>query len=358
MKKIIALVTIVCLLFALGACAADTTTTQGSATTQPTSDDTVYKFNVSFAAPEFVSTSITASLDRIQEQSNGRIEFTYYYSWSLTSVPTVIDDLNSGVVDIAAVPISEHINLFPYSNLITYTPFLGLPGTAEAGEIFDEMCQEMETLSQEYTNAGVYYWTNYPMPGYNIYTTEDHAITTPDDLKGLKLITSSALMQEYVTANGGAAVSTPVTEYATSLNTNVVDGAITHINVMAAFGCLDFLNAGTVFGETGTAMSVMTMCFSSDKWNKLPEDLQQLFVDEADALRENQCDADLATQANALAALEEKGTVTYLTDDQIAVWADAFKVQREAYIAELISNGHADAQDVYDALMTKMAAYE
>jgi TRAP-type C4-dicarboxylate transport system substrate-binding protein len=144
MKKIIALVLVFSLVFALAACGGggDSEPVGGDG---PADEGKVYKMNVSFAAPEFSNPGITAAFERIQEASNGRIEFTYYYSWSLSSVPTVIDDLNSGIVDIAAVPVTEHMNLFPYTNLVTYTPFLGLPGTMAAGDFFHELYHENET---------------------------------------------------------------------------------------------------------------------------------------------------------------------------------------------------------------------
>lgn len=358
MKRIIALIMVFCMVFVLAACGGAEAPAEETDGTPAADDGKVYEMSVSFAAPEFSTTEITASLDRIQAASNGRIKFTYYYSWSITSVPTVVDDLNSGVVDIAAVPINEHLNVFPYSNLITYTPFLGLPGQMEMGEIFDEMYDENDALQQEYAKAGLTYWTNYPLPGYHIFTTKDHAIKTPGDLKGLKLISSSALMQGYISANGGAAVTAPVTEYATSLNTNVVDGVINHINVLAAFGCLDFLNAATVFGDSGTAMAIMAMCISNDAWNELPANLQQLFADEAAALRDNQGAWDKAASEANIKVIEDKGgAVTYLTDAEVKAWADVFTAQREAYIKELAAGGATEAQAIYDALTEKIAAY-
>jgi len=370
MKRIIALIMVLCLVFAFTACSsgkapaepaqtpAGGQAQQPAAPAAPADDGKVYKFNVSFAAPEFSTTEITAALDRIQEASKGRIEFTYYYSWSITSVPTVVDDLNSGVVDIAAVPVNEHVNLFPYTNLVTYTPFLGLPGMIETADIFHELYSEHEAIQKEYENAGLKYWTNYPCPVYHIFTTKDHSIRKPQDLKGLKLISSSSLMQKYITANGGAAVTAPVTEYATSLNTNVVDGVINHANVIAAFGCLDFINAATVFGESGTADALMIMCFSQKAWNSLPADLQQLFIDEADNLRHDQGAWDKEASQKYISAIEEKGgNVIRLTPEEIAVWADAFKEMREAYIQELIAGGATEAQNIYDALMQKIAKY-
>jgi TRAP-type C4-dicarboxylate transport system substrate-binding protein len=357
MKKIIALVLVFSLVFALAACGGggDSEPVGGDG---PADEGKVYKMNVSFAAPEFSNPGITAAFERIQEASNGRIEFTYYYSWSLSSVPTVIDDLNSGIVDIAAVPVTEHMNLFPYTNLVTYTPFLGLPGTMAAGDFFHELYHENEAIQEEYEKAGVVYWTNYPLPPYNIYTTKDFAIKTPDDLNGLKLISSSALMQQFIDSHGGAVVNAPVTEYATSLNTSVVDGVINHANVLAAFGALDFVNGATAFGDSGTALAILTMCISENTWNDLPEDLQQLFLDEADNLRHDQGAWDIENGQKNLASIEEKGgTVTYLTEEEMKVWQDAFAEMLEDYIAELNANGATEAQNIYDQLMKKIANY-
>lgn len=365
-RKLLSIVLALCLVVALAAGCTNSATTSEPPTSntptstqpsvEPTVDNTVYKLNVSFAAPEFSTTEITAALDRIQEKSNGRIEFTYYYSWSLTSVPTCIDDLNSGVVDICAVPITEHLNLFPYSSLVTYTPFLGLPTILDAAQIYDELYDENPEFEQEYANIGLVYWTNYPCPGYDIFTTKDYSIRTPDDLGGLKLITSSSMMQKFIANHGGAAVSTPVTEYATSLNTNVVNGAINHANVMRAFGCLDFIKGATIFGEQGTAIALMAMAFSEQTWNKLPADLQQLFTDEAEALRDDQGGWETGAAKGAIASISEAGgTVITLTGDEIQVWRDAFEDLRVEYIDSLVSGGATNAHAIYDAVQAKIA---
>ena len=349
MKKIIALLLALVMVVALVACGG------------PKSGDTdkVYEMNVSFAAPEFSTTEITAALNRIQEASNGRIKFNYYYSWSLASVPTVVDDLTSGVVDIAAVPINEHLALFPYSNLVTYTPFLGLPNMLAASKIYDELYAENKVFPEEYAKLGLHYWTNYPCPGYNIYTTADHQIRTPDDLNGLKLISSSSMMAKFITAHGGAVLNSPVTDYATNLNTNVADGVVNHANVLAAFGCTDFVKGATVFGEQGTAVSLMMMCFAEDFWNNLPDDLKALFEAEATALRDNQGAWDNGANGSNIQAVADKGgVVTTLTDEEIKVWQDAFAPYLAEYIAELEKGGATEAQTIYNALQAKIAGYK
>ena len=355
MKKFLALILALVMVLGLVACGEKAPAADEGTDAPAVEDNTVYKMNVSFAAPEFSTTEITAALDRIQAASNGRIEFTYYYSWSLTSVPAVVKDMNNGIVDIAAVPINEHLVDFPYSNLVTYTPFLGLPNMLEAAKLYDELYDEFDVFAEEYANNGLVYWTNFPCPGYNIYTTADHAIRVPSDLAGLKIISSSEMMSKFLTANGAAVVNAPVTDYATSLNTNVADGVVNHANVLAAFGCMDFIKGATVFGDQGTAVSIMMMCFSEAAWNKLPADLQALFTAEAEALRDGQGAWDNNANGGNIAGISGKGgVVTTLTDAEIQVWQDAFAPYLNDYITSLEQSGATQARAVYDALMAKI----
>ncbi len=259
-------------------------------------------------------------------------------------MPTVVDDLNSGVCDIAAVPINGHLNLFPYSNLITYTPFLGLPGMLETADLFTEMHNEQEAISKEYTNAGLHYWTTPCLATIFIPPTRKMRSERPEDLKGLKLISSSALMQAYITDHQGAAVTAPVTEYTTSLNTNVVDGIINHINVLAAFGCMDFIQAATVFGDSGTATAPMVMAISEKVWSQLSPDLQKLFNDEAKILVTVRAVGTGMLTKGILILSKKKAEPLRLTEAEIKVWADIFAVQREAYIDQLIADGHTEAR--------------
>ena len=322
----------------------------------PPVDNTVYHFNVSLHAPEFSCTEVTAGLDRIQEISNGRIEMTYYYSWSLSSVPTIVDDMNVGVVDIGVIPVNEHLNLFPYTNLVTYTPFLGLPDMRETARIYDEMLVENSVFVEEYAKNGLVYWTNIPNPNYDIFLGTDHEIRVPSDLNGIKLITSSSMMQRFITQNGGAPVMTPVTEYATSLSTNVVDGAINHANVMRGFGVIDFIKGVTLFGDQGTAKALMILAFSEQAWNKLPADLQQIFIDEAENIRENQGEWDFNSMNGNIGAIRGAGgNVIELSDAEIQVWRDAFSTLLDEYIDDLTRGGATEARAMYNAVQAKIA---
>ena len=320
----------------------------------PPPDNTVYKFNVSFAMPEFSAEEVVFAFDRIQEASNGRIEFTHYFSWSLTSVPGCIDDMNAGLVDIAMVPVHEHLNRFPLNSLVYFTPFLGFDPYYKVTALYDEMFLEWPELAKEYTDAGLVYWTNFAMPAYNIFTTGPSNIRTPDDLRGNKIIAGTFLLQQFINAYGGAPVYTPAPEYATSLSTNVVDGIINHANVLRAFGCIDFIKGGTLFGESGIHTGLMMMMFSEQAWNKLPADLQQLFKDEAPALRDNHTMWDYNSHGGNLGAIRGAGgTLIELTPAEMKVWEDAFAPFIDDYLEELASDGYTNARNLYDTMKAK-----
>ena len=128
------------------------------------------------------------------------------------------------------------------------------------------------------------------------------------------------------------------------------------IQAVVLLGCLDFLNGVTTFGESGMAMNLMMMCISQSCWDRLPEDLQQLFNDEIDNLLNEQCDQDIEMSTNNMKVLEDRGVpITALNEEEIAVWRDAFDDMRQGYIDELESTGYDQAQELYDALMEKLA---
>ncbi|MBQ8663446.1 MAG: TRAP transporter substrate-binding protein DctP [Eubacterium sp.] len=357
-KKILALVLCVGLIASFATACGNDEGAAGNGSGAAAGNEEVYKFDVSFATPEPITVAMTETFERIEEASNGRIEFTYYYSWSLSSVNTIIDDFNTGIVDIGVVPINMHTNLFPYSNLVTDTPFMGIPSMEANTIIYDELYDEYDVFKAEFDNAGLHYWTCFANAPYHLFSVGNNAITTPADLNGVKLMTDDAMLQQYITNHGGAPVSSPVTEYATNLNTNVVDGAINHGATFSAFGCLDFLNSATIFGDQGILSSIACVCFSQDAWNSLPADLQQLFDDEATNLRDNYT-AEVAAMADgAIQTLVDSGKdIVFLTEEQIAAWSEGFDDILADKIAELEKNGATEAQKYYDIVQDKIAAY-
>ncbi len=321
-------------------------------------EDKVYEFNVSFAAPEMATTALTAVFERMEEQSEGRLKFNIFYSWSLTSIDSVVKDLQSGVADIAAVAPHEYLNLFPRNTMVTGTPFLGQPGMVEAGEIYTELLEEYPSLMQEYEELGLHYWTYYYNPPYNLFSTEETSAITPDDFKGRKVITSESMMQQLIADNNGAPVTSAITDYYSNLEKGVADGALSHLNALNAFGCGELLNSATVFGEGGMYMKTMVFLFNGDKWDELPDDLKAIIDGEAANLAAESAVEELSKTQAGMAAFAEKGTVHELTEEEVEVWKTEFAPILEEYLVQLESEGVEDARELYEAVEEKVASYK
>lgn len=370
MKKMLCTILALCLiLVAFAGCnggnqPASTAASTGSAATStagssepapaPAGDGETFHFNVSLSTPEQHSVPIVEILDRIQDESNGRIEMTYYYSWSLTSVATIIDDMNSGIVDMGVHSL-ENDTFFPYSNLITNTPFMGMT-MALTAENFDEMYDQYPVFEEEFTKNGIVYWAAHPINEQQLYTVTDHEIRTPADLNGLRIATGVPMLQQFINENGGAGVSFAVPELSTLVNTGVVDGVMQQPGIMTAFGVIDFLGSATIFGEAGISSATMVFSFAKDKWDAMPADLQQLFTDEAVNMRDSIAAFmyELNTPVNE--GLLENTPAIKLTDEEIKVWSDAFAPIAAAHIEDLNSRGCDQAQEIYDAVKAKVAA--
>jgi len=279
---------------------------------------------------------------------------TYYYSWSLTSVATIIDDFNSGIVDIG-VHSFENDTFFPYSNLITNTPFLGMPGLLETARIYDEIFAEHPALAQEFARNGLVFWTPHPIAEQQLYTNSDFAIRVPGDLNGRRFTTNLVMLQQFLARNGAAGVSAPVTELASMVNTGVVDGVLQHPGVILSFGLEDFIEGATLFGNKGILSAMMSMSFSEHAWNSMPTDLQKLFVDEAETLREEQGQLQIRMNYPVNDRLSASVPVQVLSDAEIQVWVDDFSDIIDAHVEDMIRRGHSEAREILDAVRTKIA---
>ena len=318
-------------------------------------EDEVFHFNVSFMNPEPAAAGIVEALDRIQEASNGRITMTYYFSWALTSVATIIDDFNSGIVDIG-VHSFENDTFFPYANLITNTPFLGMPSIHEAARIFAEMYEDYPVLAEEFARNGIVFWTLQPFPSTQLYTRSDFEIRMPSDLAGRRIITNLPMLQEFLSNNGAAGVSAPVTDISTMINTGVADGVMQHPGVMLAFGVLDFLEGATFYGPGGILSAMGSISFSEQAWNRLPADLQQLFIDEADNVREAMASLQYVVNMPVNDRLIEQVPVQQLSDAEIQAWLDDFAPIIDAHVETMIGRGHTEARNILDSVRARIAA--
>ena len=355
MKKVIAL--LLALVLCLGLLAACGPKDPG--TEKPADDGKVYEINVNLTFPEVSADGFKKWCAEVTEATGGRVKFNNYYSYSLVALPDVVKGLQTGLVDMSAVTLYEYPSIFPLNGNVFGLPFLGWKDEKSCTEIYWEMIKECPELLAEYEKLGLHYMSAYAMPGYNLFMTKAGPMETPADLKGHKVITVSPAAQQLLAANGGAPVSAAPTDYYSNLEKGVADSAISHINVMGAFGVVpELIEKAVFFGDeySGAYMYMLGFVFSEDFWNKLPADIQAVLTEKAPLLGQYCLEADMALTGVMLKKLDEKGAEkVVLTDEQVKVWADALTEHTQSELDEW-SKDNAAVESIYNTILEKIAA--
>ncbi len=176
-------------------------------------------------------------------------------------------------------------------------------------------------------------------PGYQIHTI-NKAIKTPDDLSGLKIISTGGPFASAITKSGGAPLDVPVHEYYTSLEKGLADGIVTHPGLLIAFRIAELVRYHTFFGDAGVTTRNSIFIFNLDSWNKLGPDGQKVFNDLEPVVMEMVAkgyDAELGIFYDI--AQKAGHTITNLTPEEIKVWSDMYATEHEEWVAKCEAAG-------------------
>lgn len=332
------------------------TPSSGATSETPSDSGETYNLVVSLTKGQNNTTALQAYLADIEAASNGRITFEIYYSGQLLAVDEIPQGLETGVADITEFVLSQFPSMFPLSSTIPGLPFLGM--TTETDAMFGILYNETPEMQKEFEDAGMVLLNYLCMMPYNFHMTGTDPITAPEDLAGLKVITSRADVTNFLQSVGASAVASAPPDYYTNLSNGVVDGTLLHYPMMYNNGLIETVKQHVMFEEGGGMyMDTGVYVISSGAWNKLPADLQALFTDEervAKFFADNQESMEIDA-AKGLAAAEEQGNIIhYLTDDELVAWQEAFAAINAQTLADLDGQG-LPATEIYERALEIIA---
>lgn len=355
MKKVIALLLALAMVFALCACGgseatsapAESAAASGEAAA-PASDE-VITVAMQLSFPEESAAGVKEVVAAIEEASGGRVKFELYYSFSFVESADVPEALKTNQLDIAGMNLSEYPATFPLNGSMCALPLLNYPGWEAANKIYLNMLYNTPDMMAEFTDNGMVFWAGYMMPGYQLYSTKELTDLTPSVFNGKTVMVDNAQMQEMVNANKGGSSMVIPTDYLTNLQNGVADTLMQHVCCAYVFGCFDYVKSAYFFGEGGFYNLNLGYAMSETFWNGLPEDIQAIFAEYADDLCYKSYTSDVALYDNvAYPTLEEKATITVLNDEQIAVWQEAI----QPIVDGAVANIEKDSPNVATHLQT------
>ncbi len=254
------------------------------------------------APPESSAVGFKWMAEEITKRSHGSINMVFHGATLMTKELEIMDAVKSGNVAIGT-PVGAACTVFP-ETCVFLTPYL-VRDYAHAYTMFNgEIGRELDETFQKKYGVKILFFYDY---GFRHFWNNRRPITTPADLKGLKLrVQQGRVFADTVNGLGASAVPMGFGEVIPAAQQGVIDGAdlpIVNIFALKIYEVSKYVSM--TYHNYGPTVLVMNLGI----WKSLPADQQKLILDVS---RETQAKIRQLTEsvdnlAKAKELLEPKG---------------------------------------------------
>jgi len=256
---------------------------------------------------------------RVAAETEHTIEFVEGYGGAIAGVAETLEAVQNGILDIGAYcmcfePAKLFLHNFPY-----YAPF-GPQDSEQQMQAVRAVYDETPWLSEVFETAykqkllGLHGWDN-----YHLGTTEPW--DSVNDLKGVK-IGGAGPNLPWLEFAGAVPVQSTLPDGYLSLQTGVYNGWLMFPSAYLGF---KFYEPAPHYTQIGFgAMGVNALTMNAKKFNKLPEDVQQILLEVGRGYEAQAGESLNARQAAGLAGLADVGAeLKILPEEARAGWAES-----------------------------------
>jgi len=254
------------------------------------------------APPESGAVGLKYMAEEVTRRSNGAITMVFHGGTLLNKELEIMDAVKSGNVAIGC-PSGAASTVFPEMGVFL-TPYL-VRDYAHAYTMFNgQIGKELDDTFQKKHKVKVLFFFDY---GFRHFWNGKRPITTPADLKGLKMrVQQGRVFADTVNGLGASAVPMPFGEVIPAAQQGVIDGAdlpIVNINALKIYEVSKYVSM--TYHNYGPSVVVMNL----DVWKSLPADQQHLILEVATEAQKKIREAteSVDNYAKAKEILEAKG---------------------------------------------------
>jgi TRAP-type C4-dicarboxylate transport system substrate-binding protein len=205
--------------------------------------------------------------DMIQERSNGRVQFKYFYGTSLIKKPQFVDAVARGIADISTGPISFVTGKIPELSVFEVYGALKLDKHLEMQEAVEP------TLIEVFEKKGIR-----PLmcqyTGSCIFPHKTKFVKTPADWKGQKMRLAGRWQSTLGKQWGASPVFMPPAELYVALQRGVIDGYMLIWDIV--YG-LKLYEVGPYIVDSGFSNNIEVVTMNLKKWQQLTPADQKIF---------------------------------------------------------------------------------
>lgn len=346
MKKFLALMLVLAMVFTLCACGAkEETPAEAPAETPAPADvpeetpaepeveynEITLKFGTASGDTSLTAITFNEWGNRVSEATGGKVKVDVYTSSVLGNNTEMTQGAQMGTIDFVVIQPAGIADMGAKKMNLLSLPYLFEDYDQYCNTLFSEIGDE---LLQDITdNVEGLIGFSYLPDGGRDYFTNGKAITCIDDIKGMKLrVQSYAIDSSTAEAVGFSSTPTAVSELYSAMQTGVVDGAEQPLSAIDANALYEVADNLTLDAHT---YNIPVLIVSEKTWNSLNEANQQLLHDKWIETVEEYFRPQLADyEAGLLEKFQEHGmTIHEITDRE--KWIEAVQPVWEEYGAGL-----------------------
>lgn len=236
----------------------------------------------------------------VEARTEGKVDIELYPNATLGDERTLLEAMQIGAVDMGVITNGPVAN-FVEEMAVFELPFL-FPSPEAAYEVLDgPIGQELLDRLAEVNLKGLAYAER----GFRNLTNSERAVTTPEDLDGLRIrVMENPVYVDTFRELGANAIPMAWTEALTAMQQGTIDGQENPVNVIHSFKLNETQDHMTLSRHTyAPAIFVMGM----PAWSQLPEAAQAVIDEAAQEAAEHERRVNAEMAAEQLAALREAG---------------------------------------------------
>ena len=277
-------------------------------------------------------------VQRVEERSEGRVAINVVYSGGLGGESELLGLVGRGAVDLAAIVPGYYGDQLLYAKALQ-TPFV-FDSPAQAIEIADYSFTELQPFRDEMAGLRIHRLFHQPVDSYYL-TGKSDACASLDGLSGKKIRTFGNLIPHMMSAVGATPVTVPPGDLYEAIDRGTIDYSFVNLGNVNAYRLYE---AGKF--SCGPAMNIAGhMVVISDRtWQRLPEDIQTIIVEEAALAQRAYVEwIEEVTAESTEVITDGGGQIIPVSDEMLAEWKERTPDLLDIWVEELAGRGQGDA---------------
>ncbi|WP_417523640.1 C4-dicarboxylate TRAP transporter substrate-binding protein [Marinovum sp.] len=287
---------------------------------------------------------------RLAEAGTYKMDWQESYGGTIVKPKGVLDGIKLGLGDIGIVTTIFHNSKLPSQALAAATPFVSSDARAVAKAV-DEIAKEFPAMQAEFDAQNqVYLATGVVLDTYQVFSREK--VEKVADLQGDKVAGAGMNLRYLEGIEGAAGVRGGLTDFYNMVQTGLVDHAMLWPEAAATFKISEV--APYMLQADLGAVNTKTVTVNKDYWEGLPAEVQEVLKEVAVLYRDHVAGIAMdRAQESRDAYVAAGGTITELTADQRAAWANAMP-NIAAEWARGLDDAGQPGTDMLNAYMAKL----